>query len=391
MTPSHPLALDAPTSAEAVADFLPKLERALDNRGPALLPMAQRPEWHRSTLIQHAKPEIVLETENITLLVPTSGSTGAPKVALLSASALKASASASHRRLGGSGRWLLMLPTTHIAGLQVLVRSVVSGFAPTVLDSGDGFSTAAMAAGIRTLLSAAGSEPCYTAMVPTQLVRVIETGGEAVDALCQLDAVLLGGAPASGDTLAMAREAGVNVVVSYGMTETCGGCVYDGVPLDGVRVTVDATGRICVSGEVLFSGYRLQPTLSADVIEQGQYRTNDLGRFDEAGRLHVAGRVDDVVLTGGVNVSCRVVEEILQNHSNVQEVVVVGRPDEQWGERIVAVVDREDVTLAELQDLARAQLEPAALPRELIVVTAFPRLASGKLDREAVRRLVKQQ
>ncbi|MDP9445228.1 MAG: AMP-binding protein, partial [Actinomycetota bacterium] len=232
------------------------------------------------------------------LVVRTSGSTGEPKQVVLGPAAVLASAGATLARLGGPGQWLLALPVHHVAGLQVLVRSLLAGEDPVVLDEHPDFLTATAALHGRRR---------YLSLVPTQLLRLLRDRDE-VAALRSFDAVLLGGTAADPVLLARAREAGLPVVPTYGSSETCGGCVYDGRPLDGVAVKVDAGGRVHVAGPVLFDGYRDRPDLTAEVLVDGWLRSPDLGRLDDDGRLHVLGRVDDVVVSGGVNVALPAVQ-----------------------------------------------------------------------------------
>jgi O-succinylbenzoic acid--CoA ligase len=310
--------------------------------------------------------------DDVCLVVPTSGSTGEPKGALLSAAALTASATATSARLGGDGRWLLALPPTHIAGLQVLIRSLLAGTTPVVL--GDDFAAAT---------EALGSGRRYTSLVPTQLRRLLDSDASA--ALTSYDAVLVGGAAAPEALVARAREAGVRVVTTYGMSETSGGCVYDGEPLDGVRVDVTG-GVIRLGGPVLASGYRLRPDLTAAAFADGWFTTNDLGEL-RGGRLTVIGRADDVVVTGGEKVAPAAVEAALSTHPAVAEAVVVGVPDDEWGQRVVAVVrlvPGARLALDEAREHVAAVLPRAAAPRELRVVDALPLLASGKPDRAAL-------
>ncbi len=168
----------------------------------------------------------------------------------------------------------------------------------------------------------------YLSLVPTQL-------GRALDAGVRLDgyaAVLVGGAACPPALVERARAAGVRVVLSYGMTETCGGCVYDGEPLPGVEVAVGADGRIAVGGATLFAGYRFGPP------QVGPHVTGDLGALDDSGRLTVLGRADDVIVTGGENVSPQAVEAALAAHPAVREAAVVGAPDPEWGQAVVAYV-----------------------------------------------------
>jgi O-succinylbenzoic acid--CoA ligase len=331
------------------------------------------------------RPDVPLESDAVAVVVPTSGSTGEPKGALLTAAALRHAANATHERLGGPGQWVLALPVTHVAGLAVLVRSLEARIKPQVVDLYGGFdpstfaaATARLAAGVRR----------YTALVPTQLRRLLDAGVE----LTAYDAILLGGAAAPPSLLDRARDVGARVVTTYGMSETCGGCVYDGRPLAGVSVQLRDDGRVTLGGPVLFEGYRLRPDLTAAAVAGGRLLTNDLGRWTADGRLEVLGRADDVIVTGGVNVSAALVERVLGSHPKVRTCAVLGRPDEQWGEHVVAVVqahDRDAVpTLTELQSFAAGQVEPAALPRELVVLGMLPMLPSGKPDRVGVRRLV---
>ena len=387
MSPSHFLALDAPVGAEAVAKFLHTFGAALTGQGPAILPLPAGPTEVRERLLAFAEPDRALEYDDITLLVPTSGSAGPPKVTLLSRTAVMASVQATHEALGGPGRWLLTMPTTHIAGLQVLARSIVSGFPPAVVDLVDGFQTRRLVEAVDSLLDAAGTEPRYTALVPTQLHRVLESD-DAVSALMAFDAVLLGGAAPPPRLVERAHSAGIPLVQSYGMTETCGGCVYDGVPLPGVRVTFGDDRRIQLSGPMMFSGYRRDPELTSRTLRDGTILTSDFGHLDEQRRLVIDGRLDDAIITGGINVSCTAVEQVLIEHPLIRDIAVVGIPDEEWGERVVAIaVVAKELTLAALRTFGQRQLEVSTLPRQLITVVELPLLPTGTLDRIAAKRI----
>jgi O-succinylbenzoic acid--CoA ligase len=192
--------------------------------------------------------------------------------------------------------------------------------------------------------------------------------------------VLLGGAAAPAGLLAAARAGGVPVVTTYGMTETCGGCVYDGVPLDGVRVKIADDERIWIGGPVLFAGYR-----GADRVPAGSwFRTGDLGRLDDSGRLTVRGRADDVINTGGHKVVPGEVAAALESCPGVRDVAVVGQPDAEWGERVVAVVAPSDPAnppgLELLRLHVRDRLPRYASPSRVVMVDAVPMLPSGKHD-----------
>lgn len=360
-----------PATAEAL---LPALAAALAGTGPAVLPLPPRPD----RVLAAFRPDEPLERDDVVLVVPTSGSTGEPKGVLLSAANLRASAVATERRLGGRGQWLLAIPPTHIGGVQVLVRSLLAGTEPVVLPDAP-FRAEAFASGTARL---SGGRR-YVSLVPTQLRRLLAAG--ASDALRAYDAVLLGGAAAPASVLVAARAAGIRVVTTYGMSETSGGCVYDGVPLDGVGASVE-DGRIRLSGDVVAGGYRLRPDLTAQVFGKASFLTSDLGEFAADGSLRVLGRADDVIVSGGEKVSPAAVEAVLAEHPAVVEAGVVGVPDDEWGERVVAlVVLRTPLSLAEVRGLVGRSLPRAWAPRELREVTRIPVLATGKIDRPALR------
>jgi o-succinylbenzoate---CoA ligase len=333
--------------------------------------------------------------DDVALVATTSGTTGAPKGALLTAAALTASASATHHRLGGPGSWLLALPPYHIAGLQVLVRSVLAGTAPVELDVSKeskgskgpkGFDTAELPGAVRRL----GPGRRYTSLVAAQLAKAL-TDPAATAALAELDAVLIGGGPAPRPILDAAAAAGVAVVRTYGMSETAGGCVYDGVPLDGVRLRVLADGRLAVGGAVLAKGYR-NPVVPDPFAEPGWFRTDDLGAVDDSGVLTVLGRADDAISTGGLTVLPQPVEAALCAHPAVSDCAVFGRADDRLGQRVVAAIvvseGYQPPTLDTLRALVARTLDATAAPRELHIVDELPRRGIGKVDRTAlVRRL----
>jgi O-succinylbenzoic acid--CoA ligase len=361
-----------PEAAAAVLHTVwPALRRGLDGGAPlAVLPAGTGPADYARAVLRADQP---LEP-GTDLVVVTSGSTGGGRGVLLSAAALRASANATLARLGGPGSWLLALPASAIGGLQVLIRSALADREPAVLSRGEslGHSLARLPAGDRR----------YTALVPTQLRRYL---ADEPDALASLDGVLVGGAATDRALLEEARAAGVRVRTTYGMSETAGGCVYDGVPLDGVAVRV-ADG-VELAGPVLANGYRLDPAASAEAFVGGWFRTRDAGSMSPDGRLSVYGRLDDVVISGGVNVSPQAVEAALREHPSIAEAVVTGLPDPEWGQRVVAAVVPAPGAvpdLAELRPWVTARLGAAAAPRELALIDAVPTLHTGKPDRRAV-------
>jgi O-succinylbenzoic acid--CoA ligase len=377
------------------------LAAALDGSGPAILPLdGGLPRARLAELITAFAPDTVEDTDGVTtarlgprmgvaestaVIIGTSGSTGAPKGVELSASALLHSARASLARVDArpGQRWLCCLPATHIAGVQVLIRSLVSGTEPVLATRADAETVA-------------GSGCSHVSLVPVQLQRLLadqSRQGDRSTPLAGFASVLLGGAAAPQSLLDEARAAGVPVVTTYGMTETCGGCVYDGRPLDGVKVvagadpgetdlSVSSSGRIWIRGPVLFSRYR--GMAGTAVVRDGWFRTGDLGQVDASGRLTVRGRADDVINTGGHKVIPGEVAAVLGTCPGVQDVAVVGQPDAEWGERVIAVVvpaDRADPPTLELLRLhVRQRLPRYASPSRVVIVDAVPMLPSGKHD-----------
>jgi o-succinylbenzoate---CoA ligase len=367
--------------------LLAALPAAFDGAGPALLPLPSEPGV-RGAIVDALRPDDVaapLERDDIALVVATSGSSGAPKGVMLTAAALLRSAHATHKRLGGAGQWLLALPVDHIAGVQVLVRSLIARTDPVVMPMTSGFSAAAFVAATARL----DADRRYTSLVPTQLARLLDVA--AIEALRSYDAILLGGAAALPGVVERARASGVNVVVTYGMTETCGGCVYDGVPLDDVTVDIASDGRIVIGGPTIFAGYRGRPDLTAAALLDGRLVTQDMGRFDARGRLEVLGRVDDIVVTGGENVSVLAVEATLSEQSGVVEASVIGVPDNEWGQRIVAFVVAQSVDSGTLREAVRVRLGRAAVPRDVLILDSLPHTGLGKVDRRALLSLIPQR
>jgi len=315
------------------------------------------------------------------IVVRTSGSTGSAKDVLLSHAALAAATRATASRLDGHGQWLLDLPPDRAGGLLVLVRSVAAGV-PPVLASDHGSFAAAVAA--------LSGPRCFTALVPTQLHRLAMSG--RLGLLSRFDAVLVGGASLRPDLLRRCHEEWVRVVRTYGLTETCGGCVYDGYPLDDVGVRLGADGRIELCGPMMFDGYAGDPELTARFLRDGWLLTDDLGRLDDDGRLQVLGRVDEVVVSGGVNVSLPAVAAAVRLVPGVEDAVVVALDDAEWGSRVVACVTcppgGPTPSLETVREVCARTLPRAWAPRSVVRVAAFPQLpGGGKVDRAAVAAL----
>lgn len=325
------------------------------------------------------------------VVVETSGSSGVPKRVMLSADALRASAVSTAERIG-AGRWMLALQPGYVAGLQVLVRSLLAGTEPVVLRGG--FTPDAFIDATGRL----GHASRYTSLVPAQLATLLDAA-ESDDfavaaALRSYQAILIGGQALPAPLRERAAALGVRIVRTYGSSETSGGCVYDGVPLDGVQVEASA-GEVRIAGPMLATGYLGDAELTSRVFEEDAegvrwYRTGDAGVMID-GVLRVDGRIDNVIVSGGVNVSLDRVERVVRGVPGLEQAVVIGVPDERWGEASVvfAAGDRSEAELlADARDAVAAEIGKPARPARLVLLDALPMLPSGKPDREALRRLV---
>lgn len=314
--------------------------------------------------------------QRIALVVETSGSTGRPKRVALSADALLASATAAESALGGPAQWLLALPANYIAGINVLTRAIASGTDP-VYASAESAPFAEAAAAMDFPLRC-------TALVPVQLARLIESDA-LLEPLRRFDRILIGGQATPVELLTRALELGLNVTRTYGSAETSGGCVWDGVPLADTLVRVDEDDRIRLAGPTLAEGYLGDPERTSAAFEHLDghrwYRTEDLGVL-EAGVLRVTGRVDDVIVSGGVKVSLGEVEAVVRGLPGLADAVVLRAPS-AWGESPV-VVATVDVDLGGLRDAVAARLGDAARPERVVLVSSIPLTATGKPDRSAL-------
>jgi O-succinylbenzoic acid--CoA ligase len=332
-------------------------------RGDAALPVDPRwPEPARRAALAAARTgQPVLDGD--ALVITTSGTAGAPKAVVLTHDAIAASADATSRRLEVDprrDRWLACLPLAHIGGLAVVLRAHLTG---TPYDVHDGFDP--------TAVGRAAADGCtLTSLVPTALQRIEPSAFRVV---------LLGGQ-------APPAERPANVVATYGMTETGSGIVYEGRPLDGVDVVTDDDGQLLVRGPSLLRAYRSDDPAGDDPKDtDGWFATGDLGAVAADGTVTVHGRRGELIITGGENVWPTAVERALLGHAGVAEVAVVGRPDPEWGQRVVAVVVPTDPerppSLDDLRAWAKQALPAYAAPRELDVRTALPRTPGGKVRR----------
>jgi len=328
------------------------------------------------------------------VVIATSGSSGIPKRVVLSAAALRSSAEATAARIG-SGQWMLALPAAYIAGVQVLGRSLLTGVDPVLLDgrfTADAF--------VRATAALRADADRFTSLVPAQLATLLDAApsrADVRDALTSYRAILVGGQALPPSLRERAAEQGAEVVRTYGSSETAGGCVYDGIPLDGVHLA-EVDGEVRISGSMLADGYLGDPGLTAQVFQTADdgtrwYRTGDAGTVTPEGRLAITGRIDNVIVSGGINVSLDRVESVVRSIPGLEQAVVVGMPDDRWGEASVIVLAAGagdvEAMFAEARALVAAEIGPHARPAQLEVVPELPTLASGKPDRETLRRMAR--
>lgn len=392
------------------AAWLPDLQRALFANGPAIFPLDPA-SFPLTNDLTSSFPTLV--PNEVALVVRTSGSTtGIGKMVGLSAAALLASANASAKYLGGHLPWIQVLPCWHIAGLQTLVRSLIANQKPILLGTGH-FSASSFATEIeqRPDLSA------YLSIVPTQLRACIDSS-KAITQLKRLSAILVGGQSVNFDLLEIAKAAGLNLITTYGMTETSGGCVYDGNALPGVIVKIDKAGRISLGGPQLASGY-IEIDASPTTVPKAAHFTDDpafsrnpaffhsadQGRFTSEKTLEVLGRLDDAFTTGGETISPQAIEQALQKHisnwlKNFTEqqnldFLVVPTPHPHWGQSATILIacphsqlryqlsQHLSILLAKAKESVTHELSAVYQPKRVILISEVKFSSSGKINRKA--------
>jgi o-succinylbenzoate---CoA ligase len=353
---------------------LEALRTALSVDGAAVMP-------RRASAAAAVIPKQV--EKRIALVVETSGSTANPKRVAISADAALAAAAASESALGGPGQWLLALPSEYIAGIGVLVRSITAGTLPVTIDP--------VRVSAERFVAAAGEleHPLrFTSLVPAQLAKLIDAQS-AHDVLRRFDGILLGGQSAPLALLERARELGLRIIRTYGSTETCGGCVYDGVPIGTTQMDV-VDGQVEVAGPMLADGYLGDPARTEDSFYSRDgtrwYRTGDIGAIVD-GALDVTGRLDDVFISGGVKISLGELERFIGSQTDLTDAVVFVEPDDKWGS-VPVVVSTKSIDLEELRSFVRVSMGPAAAPARVVTVVDIPLLPSGKPDRGSLRSML---
>ena len=335
----------------ALAENVSALIQALANVGPALGCGPTSSKFVKS---------------DVSLLVATSGSTGTPKEIGITSAALLASARASNKFLKATKgqTWSLLLPLTHIAGINVLVRSIELESEPI------------------DLRNHVGTYPDadFTAIVPTQLFNALNGGADLLSHLKGTKAVLVGGAALSEELRSQGIASGINIITTYGMTETCGGCVYNGEALDGVNFELTEDQRVKISGPVL-----------ADVEnESGWFLTQDIGEILD-GKLKVIGRADDVIITGGENISLSAIESELNKKFPQLLVAAFATSDSKWGQALHVAVQTQDENIKpQISQALVSAIGNHAKPKSVILLDKLPQIGVGKVDRTSLAKLVSE-
>lgn len=358
MEPNAQRELSAANPEWSVRELTACLAKALKYHGPAL-----------SLGQSHTK----FVDGDISLVVATTGSTGVAKEVGLTASALISSAQASNKYLGAAAgdTWSLLLPTSHVAGINVLIRCL-----ELKTDAVD-------------LRKHQGEYPQvdFTSIVPTHLFRALNGDAHLLKHLVDAKAVLVGGAALSDALRQQAAAAGINIVTTYGMTETSGGCVYNGQALAGVEVKIMEDDRIAIKGTVLAKSYLNDMPAWNEQMQDGWFLTSDFGRIEDD-KLMVEGRVDDVLIVGGVNLSIAAVERFVQNRYPALTFAAFGVKSAQWGDSLHLAIAGD--VLADEKKITEFLIEgfgPEAKPRGFLAIAELPLIGIGKVDRKKLAQL----
>jgi O-succinylbenzoic acid--CoA ligase len=384
-------------SAASPVAVLAALQAALSGAGPAVLPLAADADADAAPLSGAGHDDAVevgVVPRAVAVVFETSGSTAAPKRVMLTTDALLASAAATSVALGGDGQWLLAVPAHYVAGVQVLVRSIAAGTVPVILPSGH-FDPELFADSAEQLTAPLR----FTSLVPVQFARLLNaarTNHRLLTVLRRFTGILVGGQAIRPELIELADLLDVRLVRTYGSSETAGGCVYNGHPIGNTVVRVGADEELEISGAVLALGYLGDESRTRErfVEEHGVrwYRTGDLGEVDdESGLVRVLGRADNVIISGGEKVSLDAVERLVRTLPGLEDAVVLGADDAEWGQVPVVVAPAGTaVPLERIRALVGGTLGRAARPAHLYAVAHIPLLSSGKPDRQALAELIRR-
>ena len=341
-----------------VRELMAHVSKALTSDGPALA---------------FGKVQSAKVASRVSIVVGTTGSSGTSKEVGLSASAVITSAKASNTYLGAADgdTWSLLLPLTHIAAINVLVRAQLLGTEPIDL-RGEGSQY---------------PKVDFTAIVPAQLFTALNSDSALLQHLKEAKAVLVGGAALSDSLRRQGEAAGINIVTTYGMTETCGGCVYNGTALDGVEISITAENRIAIKGTVLAETYIGAQTQWDAAIKDGWFISSDLGQIDN-GKLIIEGRSDDVIISGGENISLGQIESALQDRFPDLLCAAFSIKDMQWGDSLhLAVVGSKLPTEADINSYLAVEIGEYAKIKRFLHLSELPLMGIGKVDRKKLAQL----
>jgi O-succinylbenzoic acid--CoA ligase len=336
----------------SLADLMARLAKALVGDGPA---------------IALGPVSVATAPQRVSLIANTSGSTGAAKEVGISAGALLAGAKSANSYLGATpGQiWSLALPLTHIAGINVLIRSLELGTLPIDVREIEGKYPYAD----------------FTAIVPTQLFRALGGDKNLLEHLISAKAVLVGGAALTADLRVAANDAGINVVETYGMSETSGGCVYNGAPLDGTEIEITEDGLISIKSKSLATTYLNNPQSWDAKVINGYFITTDTGKIED-GKLIVTGRSDDVIISGGENISLAEVEKVISDTFSGVKCAAFALPDSQWGQSLqLAIAGEVKPDQSAINEYLSSHISRAAKVKHFIYLSELPRTSLGKIDR----------
>ena len=342
-----------------VSESMARIAKALVSDGPALI-------FGHSSLTE--------VPSRISVVVSTTGSSGTSKEVGLSASALLSSARASNKALGAEfgNSWSLLLPLTHIAGINVLVRALELGTEPIDLRNHQGEYPRAD----------------FTAIVPTQLFKALNGDLQLLAHLVDAKAVLVGGAALTTDLHLQAEKAGINIVVTYGMTETSGGCVYNGLPLEGIEISITPEKRIAIKGPVLAHTYLGAEALWDTQYKDGWFHSSDIGRIENE-KLIVEGRSDDVIISGGENISLSAIESSLHAHFPHKNFAAFSVKDSKWGDALhVAIAGDGFPSEEEIAQYLGEQFGDFSKPKGFLHLPELPLIGIGKVDRKKLTELL---
>lgn len=383
--------IPVPPGPPGVTALVDPLLAALDGSGPAIAPTPTASATISATYVGQLVSAVradderaPLESDEVCLVLATSGSTGAPRGVLLTNAAVHA---LTAHVTAPDTRWIAALPLHSMGGFNVLLRALASGAPPIALPSIGGAGPF-LPADFVSAVQATDTTDLRVSLVPAQLRRLLEDDA-AIDALRACSQLLIGGGPLPAPVRDRAVELGIAVTTTYGATETSGGCVYDGHPLPDVRVSFTESGEVLLDGPMLAMGYRLEPVLTAERFTDRGYRTGDLGHLASDGRLVIDGRLDDVVVVNGINVSLGAIERIAEQVPGIRGCAAVAVPTD-GGEPVLAlaiVTDNADAADT-IRVAVRDQLGGVAVPRRITVVTELPLSPNGKVDRRAVLAIV---